>query len=155
VPRTHVADDAHPRSGGAFHPSGGWPRLPPSGKLWAMEIAVDLAYAVMVLSAVGTCAEIARRWWRRRESDWGEFEGVAWVGSVDADLEPHRLAARPPHDPPGASEGIDELESSATLVVERAPAPGDVASVEIGDLDADDIRLVRRLDHDVGARMKD
>ena len=120
-----------------------------------MDIAVDLAYAVMVLSAVGTCVEVARRWWQRRESDGDEFEGAVWSSSGAADLEPHRLAARLPHDPPGTSEGFDELESSAPLVVERAPAPGDVASVEIGDLDADDIRLVRRLDHDVGARMKD
>jgi hypothetical protein len=156
VPRTHATGESVPSSGARFPRAGDGLRFLLLENLSPMDIAVDLAYAVMVLSALGTCAEIARRWWRGRESDWGEvLEGVLRSSSVAADLEPDRLAARPPHDSPGASEGIDELEASASLVVERTPAPGDVASVEIGDLDADEIRLVRRLDHDVGARMKD
>jgi hypothetical protein len=38
-----------------------------------MDIAVDLAYAVMVVSALGTCAEIARRSWRGRRTNWDEL----------------------------------------------------------------------------------
>ena len=146
----------HPPLGGADSPARGMVTASWFWKTLLVDIAVDLAYAVMVVSALGTCAEIGRRRWRRRKANWDELFGDSMGSSSGAtDLEPHRLAARPPHDPPGASEGVDELESSASLVVERSPAPGDLASVEIGDLDADDIRVVRSLDHDVGARMKD
>lgn len=121
-----------------------------------MDIAVDLAYAVMVVSALGTCAEIARRSWRGRRTNWGELlEEPSRSSSVRADLEPHRLTSGAPHDPPRASEGVDELKTPAPLVVKRSPTPADGATVEIGDLDPDDLRLVRRLDDDVGARMKD